>query len=697
MSERPKASLAALAIGALGIVYGDIGTSPLYAVNEIFFGSGRLATTPQDIAGAASLIIWMLITVVTFKYTLLALRADHNGEGGTLALLQLVRSSASRHRKTVSLLLMFAAGLLLGESIITPAISVLSAVEGLHLVSPALSGFVVPLTLLILAGVFLAQQGGSERIGLVYGPLMLIWFISIGSIGAIHIASAPYVVLWALNPLNALHLVASLPVHALFMVLGAALLAVTGAEALYADLGHLGKKAIRAGWFYVVFPALALNYLGQAAYLSRGLPIEYGNVFYSMVPGMLQLPMVLIATIATVIASVALIFGMYSLASHAIATNIFPRIRIIHTSAASEGRIYIPAVNWFLFTGSVLLVLGFGSASKLAAAYGFAVSGVMVVTTLSLAIVARHTWRWNPALVAGVFAALTAYDLMFFSAASLKFFEGGWIPCLIGIAAFTVITTWEWGRTLTRAAYDEYVRDHPVSQLLSLKRKLSECGGILCDDRVRDLAEMDRAVVFFISKPIEGVDDTLPVKVRVFLKRRGAIPRSILFLNIEQTHRPYEKEHYDVRDLGEGVFSAKARFGYMELPDAPHVIRRIAALGVFGQKYRRCAIEVSEDELIVDRELPYFRYVAARFYKRLTRWSIPRYRYFGLMDHAGAGLSKAFVPVRIGSQGVRVEIPEFSLTEHEQELDPDTLQKPSTGFVVPWVAVNREVRLDGSV
>lgn len=670
-----------LAIGALGVVYGDIGTSPLYAVNEIFFGGGRLTPTPEHAAGIASLIIWMLITVVSFKYALLALRASHNSEGGTLALLQIVRAFPGAYVRPLSFLLMFATGLLLGDGIITPAISVLSAVEGLHVVSPSLGSAVVPLTLIILVIIFWLQRTGTERVGRVYGPVMLAWFVSIGILGALQIAAMPVVVWWAINPLRALVMITSLPLHSLFMVLGAALLAVTGAEALYADLGHFGARAIRVGWFYIVFPALALNYLGQAAYLAQGLPVEHGNIFYSMTPVAFQLPLVFLATAATIIASVALIFGMYSLTSQAIATNIFPRLRIVHTNARAEGQIYIPAVNWFLFAGSMLLVISFGSASRLAAAYGFAVSGVMVVTSLALLFVARHRWQWQLPLVVAVFGTLILYDSMFFAAASLKFYEGGWIPCLIGTFVFTVITTWEWGRRLTHAAYDAYVADRPVRKLIELKRRLTAGGGKICDARVRDLVEMDRAVVFFISHAIESADDTMPVKMRVFLKRRGAIPRNVLFLNVEQTHRPYESDHYDVHDLGEGVFTAKARFGYMERPDAAHVIRRIASLGVFDQKYRRCAIEVSEDELIVDNDLPFFRRMAARFYQRLVQWSVPRYRYFGLSGHASGGMSKAYVPLRISRAGVRVEIPEFPLAEHEHELDPDTLETNDASFV----------------
>lgn len=673
-------SVPTLALAALGVVYGDIGTSPLYAVNEIFYGGGSLSPTPEHVAGIASLIIWMLITVVSVKYGLLALRADHKGEGGTLALFQIVKTFSGRSVPLLSVLLLFATGLLLGDAIITPAISVLSAVEGIGVISSTFSVVVLPLTLLILATMFIMQRYGTRRIGQIYGPIMLVWFISIGILGLRHIIAFPQVIVWALNPLNALDLVSHLSTHALFLVLGAALLAVTGAEALYADLGHLGKKAIRVGWFAIVFPSLALNYLGQAAYLMSPSPVNNGNIFYSMIPDTLQLPMVFLATAATVIASVALIFGMYSLASQAIASHIFPRLRIIHTNAAAEGQIYIPAVNWLLFAGSAVLIVGFGSASRLAAAYGLAVSGVMLITTFALAAVALHRWRWHPAIVVGAFGILCLYDALFFAAGSMKFFQGGWIPVLIGLVVFAVITTWQWGRATLRVAYDAYVHAHPMQYVLDLKKRLSDNNGRLHDSHTRDLVEMDRAVVFFISRPHLTAEEEVPVKIRVFLKRRGAIPRNMLLLNMEQTHRPYEAEHYDVRCLGEGVYTARASFGYMERPDASHVIRNIAAQGVFDDHFRRCSIEVSEDEIIIDTDVPWSRQLAARFFKWLVRWSIPRYRYFGLMDDAGAGLSKTVIPVHISHNGVRIEIPEFALREGEHNLDPDTLQMDTMPF-----------------
>ena len=670
-------SVAALTVGALGIVYGDIGTSPLYAMNEVFFGSGRLAPTPEHAAGVASLIFWLLVLIIGIKYALFVLRADHEGEGGVFALLSLIERYKGRHIVPISLLLMFAAGLLFGDGIITPAISVLSAIEGLKVAAPGLAHFVVPLTVAVLFAVFFFQKFGTKRVGRIYGPVMLLWFASIGLLGLRQVLFAPGILVPILNPFSALSLLGSLSLEHLAFLIGAVFLVLTGSEALYADLGHFGKRAIRIGWYGIVFPALALCYAGQGAYLLRGAPVEGGNLFYSLVPSVLLYPMIVLATLATVIASVALIFGAYSLVSQAIVLHLLPRLRVVHTNRETEGQIYIPAVNLALLVGSVSLVLLFGTASRLAAAYGFSVAGVMLVTSVAMVVVAEEEWMWRLPVALAVFGGFAVIDAGFFSANSVKFLEGGYIPFSLGCGIFAVIATWRWGRGIIRTAYGEYASGHDMGWFLDLKGRLENAGGVLRDGRVRQLVELDRAVVFLVSHPIMKRSDPIPVKLRVYLKRKGAIPKDILLLNIDQERVPYMKRHSHIIDLGANVFSVKAHFGFMENPDAAHVLRELYRESIFEKKFRRCTIETSEDELILDHDLPWWDRTRARFFRKLLRFSVPAYRYFGLRREASAGLSKTVIPVRLRAQGVRVEIPEFPLEGSRDLIDPDTLE-PTT-------------------
>lgn len=679
-----KESLAALSVGALGIVYGDIGTSPLYAANEVFFGGGGLSPTPDHIAGAASLIFWTLLLIVSVKYAGLVLRADRDGEGGVFSLFGLLEHEKGPHIGPTVLLLMFAAGLLFGDGIITPAISVLSAVEGLRIATPNFEHLVIPLTVLILTGVFLFQKQGTRLVGRIYGPVMLLWFLAIGLLGAVQLALAPTMLPSILDPRSAFALLASLSPHELALLIGAVFLVVTGSEALYADLGHFGRKAIRVGWFAVVFPALFLSYAGQAAYLASGAPVVGDNLFYSLVPEPFLLPMIVLATAATVIASVALIFGAYSLVSQAMVLNLLPRLRVVHTSRQTEGQIYIPAVNWALYVGSVSLVLLFGSASDLAAAYGFSVSGVMFVTSIAMYAVARRHWGWNRMLAASTFGLFALLDAGFVLANSAKFFEGGYIPFLLGCAIFAVILTWRWGRKLLRLAYDDYAGRRDMRWFLDLKRRVETAGGILRDDHRRHAVSIDRAVVFLISRPIKDLSSAVPVKLRVHLKRRGAIPRNILLLHIEQKHLPFVRERYRVAFLGQDVYAVRATFGFMEDPDATRVLRDLHAMDIFDRKFRRCSIEASEDELIVDADIPRPRLLLARFFRFLLSMSVPRYRYFGLTGLASAGLAKTVVPVHLSREGVRVEIPEFPLLDEDDPIDPDTLE--------PTTVLYKEVR-----
>ena len=654
--------MALLALGALGIVYGDIGTSPLYAMNEVFFGGGQLPITAAHALGTASLIFWILTIVIGFKYALLVLKADHDGEGGVFALFSLFKQFSGRHVTVISFLLMFAAGLLLGDGIITPAISVLSAVEGLKLAWPGLESLIVPITVAILTLVFFFQRHGTRRVGQIYGPIMLIWFLTLGWLGLRQLLPHPDIILQVINPLTAVHLLGSIGLNMIVLLIGAGFLSATGGEALYADLGHFGKRAIRVGWFFLVFPALALNYAGQAAFLASGQPVKASNLFFSLAPAGFVLPLIILATLATVIASVALIFGAYSLVSQAIALNILPRVSIRHTNQETEGQIYIPAVNWSLYVGSVSLVVIFGSSFKLAAAYGFAVSGVMLITSVTMISIATHYWRWPKVAAVAVFGTLAAIDGFFFAANSAKFFHGGFIPFLIGVALFVVIYTWRWGRRIMRTAYDAYVEDRSMAWFLDLKRRVRESGSVLIDSHKYRIVEEDRAVIFFISRPLRDLESRIPVKLRVYLKRRGSIPKDIILLNIEQTRQPYVRQHkYSITDLGENILAVHAKFGFMENPDVAGLLCDFYDQGLFEKKFERCSIETSEDEFIIDDDLDPATKFKAHLLRLLSRYSLPRYRYFGFKGEAGAGLSKTVVPVHLSRRGIRVEIPEFTL------------------------------------
>lgn len=679
-----KTPLAVVTLGALGVVYGDIGTSPLYALNEVFFGSGELPLTPEHIVGVASLIFWIFIITIGIKYAGFVLQADHEGEGGVFALFSVLkRFDRKQYIPPIALLLMFGAGLLFGDGIITPAISVLSAVEGLKNISPLFTPWVVPLTVAILLGIFFLQKKGSAQMGKIYGPVMLLWFGVISALGAWQIYLYPQIISQILNPLSAVNMLRSLDVTGTALLLGAVFLVLTGSEALYADLGHFGKRAIRIGWFVIVFPALVLNYAGQSAFLLRGGVVSSNNLFYSLVPELFLMPMILLATLATIIASVAMIFGAYSLVSQAIALQLLPRFRVIHTNREEKGQIYIPVMNWALCIGSISLVIGFGSATSLAAAYGFAVSSVMIITSLAMVFLSRYEWGWKRTSSVAIFGAMAIIDLLFFLANTVKFWQGGFIPFFIGVFIFSIVITWRWGRKVLSTAHIAYTHNRQMQWFLDLKQRLTMAGGRLNEEnRTRQLVEIDRAVVFFVGRPIMKSTDIIPSKLRIYLKRKGAIPKNILFLHIEQQGgTPYLSHHYKVADLGEGVFCAHASFGFMEDPDAAEVLRHLYNhYDIFEKKFRRCTIEVSSDELIIDNNVKWHVQLRAQFFKRLLEWSVPPYRYFGLYGEASAGLSKTVIPIRLSRKGIRIEVPEFPMIKKYEKISPDTNKLISTPF-----------------
>ncbi|MEO9102609.1 MAG: potassium transporter Kup, partial [Burkholderiaceae bacterium] len=445
--QKTKSSVAALTLGAIGVVYGDIGTSVLYAIKEVF-GSGHVPFTIDNVYGVLSIVFWTLTIIVSIKYVVLVLRADNHGEGGLVAMLALASQSVKDRPKLRGVLLLvgiFGTCLFYGDGVITPAISVLSAVEGLEIVSSAFKEYVIPLTVLILFGLFVLQKHGTAGIGKFFGPLMLVWFTTIAALGVWHIAGHPEI-LWALSPHHALRFIWLQP-SVTFIILGAVVLCVTGAEALYADMGHFGKKPIRLAWFSVAMPALTLNYFGQGALL-LAQPDAVKNPFFMMVPQWAVIPMVVLATIATVIASQALISGAFSVTKQVIQLGYLPRLRIEHTSVKDTGQVYLPLVNWALFVAIVLAVVMFKSSTNLAAAYGVAVTTDMLITTILTFFVIRYSWKYPLWLCIAATSIFFVVDFAFFASNLLKLFGGGWFPLMIGGAVFMLMVTWKDGREL---------------------------------------------------------------------------------------------------------------------------------------------------------------------------------------------------------------------------------------------------------
>jgi KUP system potassium uptake protein len=541
--------LAGLSLTALGVVYGDIGTSPLYAFREAFNPEHGLRPTPDAVHGVLSLILWSLIVIVTVKYVALVLRADNQGEGGILALLALL----PRSRTILVTLGLFGCSLLFGEGVITPAISVLGAVEGLEIAAPALEPYVVPASVVILGVLFLVQKVGTARVGGVFGPVMVVWFTTIALLGAVEIVRTP-AILTAINPWHAVRLFAT---HgsAAFLVLGAAVLAITGAEALYADMGHFGRRPIRVAWFAIVFPALALNYLGQGALILRD-PDAVRNPFYFLAPTVFLYPLLVIATLAAIVASQALISGAFSLAQQSIQLGFMPRLTVVHTSRAQFGQIYIPEINAALAVGCLLLVLGFRSSSALGAAYGIAVTGTMAITTGLFYTVARVRWHWSALRAAPLAALFLVVELAFFSANLPKITHGGWVPLLIGGGLFLLMATWRQGtRLLFRAV---------AGRSVPLDKFFAEV------DERRPPRVPGTAV--FLTAHVEGTPEVL----LHHLRHNKALHEQVVFLSVvsEEVPEVPDAERLHTEELGRGFWRVVARYGFMELPDLQAVIER---------------------------------------------------------------------------------------------------------------------------
>jgi KUP system potassium uptake protein len=551
----PAGSLGALALGALGVVFGDIGTSPLYTLQVGIAPEPGAQPDAADVLGVCSLIVWALTMVVTVKYLVFVMRADNRGEGGILALLALVPSRGRAKRiGLVTLLVVAGAALLYGDGIITPAISVLSALEGVELAAPGFKSAVVPLTCFVLLALFAVQRRGTGGLGAVFGPVMTTWFLCIAALGAWHLGKNPHV-LAALSPKWGALYFTRHGVHGL-PILGIVVLAVTGGEALYADMGHFGSRPIRLAWIALVFPSLVLCYLGQGALVLRD-PSAVANPFFSMVPeGWATYALVALATAATIIASQSLITGVFSLTHQAVQLGLFPRVTVTHTSRDAEGQIYVPEMNWALCVACIALVLGFRESARLAAAYGIAVSGTMGITSFVYFVVTRRTWGWPLWKALPPLILFLSFDLPFFAANLLKFWDGGWIPIVVAAAMLVIMVDWKVGRTVLA----EYVArvSPPLTDFLA---KLDS----------PDIVRIPGTAVFLSSNP----DGTPPV-LFMHARRIRALREKIVILTVQTEHVPHvdEKDRMTVEDLGKGVFRLIVRGGFMEKPEVPRLLAR---------------------------------------------------------------------------------------------------------------------------
>jgi KUP system potassium uptake protein len=555
-----------LAIGAVGIVFGDIGTSPIYSFRETFAGHHPLSPDQFHIHAVLSMIFWSMMVVVTLKYVMIIMRADNKGEGGSLALLALINRTIGGKKKWATGIVMlgvFATALFYGDSMITPAISVLSAVEGLSTVNARLAPFVIPIAVIILVGLFAIQSRGTARVGLMFGPVMLFYFAALAALGVIHIVDRPSIILAMINPLNAAAFFVEEPMRA-FLAMGSVVLALTGAEALYADMGHFGRRPIKVAWLYFVLPALLLNYMGQGAMLLSLSPDQVGTVvkdpFFYLASEAVRLPLVLLATAATIIASQAVISGAFSVTQQAIQLGFVPRLRITHTSEAAAGQIYIPVVNWALLTMVLILVLTFRTSSNLAAAYGIAVTGAMLIDSVLIAVVFTVMWNWNRIIVVGLLVLFFTVDLGYFSSNLTKIPAGGWFPLLIGAIAFTLLTTWAKGRKL----------------MIDRMNEASLPMEIFIKSAAPSAARVPGTAVFMTSSS-SGVPHALLHN----LKHNKVLHERIILLTVRIEDVPYvqPEKRIESKDYGSGFYRVVLRYGFMEEVDVPSALAQLQGCG----------------------------------------------------------------------------------------------------------------------
>ena len=615
----------ALLIGALGVVYGDIGTSPIYTLRECLKAAGATAAEnagSEVVLGLLSLVFWGLMIVVTTKYVLFVMRADNDGEGGIMALLGLAAHSEADQRRRTALLMVGIAGaaLFYGDGMITPAISVLSAVEGLEVAAPSLKPYVVPIAIIILVGLFVVQSRGSERIGMYFGPVMAVWFAVLAAAGLVQVVQN----LGVLAALNPLHAVRFLFGHGAigFLALGSVFLTMTGAEALYADMGHFGRGPIRLDWFAVVLPALALNYFGQGA-LVLAHPDAVDSPFFHLFPDWGLVPIVLLATAATVIASQAVISGAFSLSQQAMQLGLLPRLDVRQTSAEAIGQVYVPQINWLLMVCVIGLVLAFGSSDNLAAAYGIAVAGTMVITTGLLALVARRLWHWSVPLTAAVIGFFMLVDLAFFAANAVKIPQGGWFPILVGAVVFTLMSTWRRGRqiVLERTSEDNLPLRQFLAQLDPAK-----------------LPRVEGTAVYLATRR-----ETMPYALTDNLKHNKVLHERIVLLTVLTERVPYvdEAERMTLEPLDKGFAEMTLRFGFAEAP---------AVLTAFEAHRAEFPFDIAETSFFLGRETP-----VPIMSPELSTW---REKLYAFMTRNAVSASSYFQipPKRVVELGVQVEL-----------------------------------------
>ncbi len=625
-SQAPSAATAdpmrrALVIGALGVVYGDIGTSPIYTLRECLKAAGG-GTETETVLGLLSLIFWALMVVVTVKYVLFVMRADNDGEGGIMALLGLAAHSEANPRRRTALLMVGIAGaaLFYGDGMITPAISVLSAIEGLEVAAPSLKPYVIPITIVVLIGLFVVQSRGSERIGAYFGPVMAAWFAVLALAGLVQVVQN-LGVLAALNPLHALRFLFG---HGAigFLALGSVFLAMTGAEALYADMGHFGRGPIRLDWFAFVLPALALNYFGQGA-LVLAHPDATDMPFFKLFPDWALVPVVVLATAATVIASQAVISGAFSLSQQAMQLSLLPRLDIHQTSEEAIGQVYVPQINWLLMLCVIGLVLAFGSSDNLAAAYGIAVAGTMVITTGLLALVARRLWRWGVPLTAAVIGFFLVVDLAFLAANAVKIPQGGWFPLVVGVVVFTLMSTWRRGRqiVLERTSEDNLPIDQFLARLDPVK-----------------LPRVQGTAVYLAARRA-----TAPYSLTDNLKHNKVLHERVVLLTVITERVPFVEgaQRMTVQPLDKGFTEITLNFGFAEAPDVP------AALEAHRAEF---PIDIAETSFFLGRETP-----VPTISPELPRW---RERLYAFMTRNAVSASSYFQipPKRVVELGTQVEL-----------------------------------------
>jgi KUP system potassium uptake protein len=606
----PSEALPKLMLGAIGVVYGDIGTSPLYTMKESFLGPHPLAVDPLHIFGVLSLIFWTLMMIVTFKYVGVAMRADNRGEGGSFALLSLIARNLDGKRKWAPTLIMLgvlATCLFYGDAMITPAISVLSAVEGLTIVQAELQPVVVPISIAILVGLFLVQARGTAKVGNLFGPVMVLYFAVLATLGVMNIMAHPEIV-GILNPVWAVKFFAYYPKLA-FLALGSVFLAVTGAEALYADMGHFGRKAINLSWLTLVYPCLVLNYMGQGALLLSH-PAAATNPFYLLAPEWARLPLVFLATVATIIASQAVISGAFSVTHQAVQLGFLPRLKTEHTSEKALGQIYIPAVNWGLLVMVIILVLGFRESSRLASAYGIAVTGTMLITSVMLGVLMLYVWKWNRLLAVGLTSLFLIVDGAYFASNITKIPDGGWFPLLVAAVSFTVLTTWAKGRQL--------MRDRLAASALPLPVFIKS---------VAKSVHRVRGTSVFLS----AAADNVPAALLHNLKHNQVLHERVLILHVKVEEVPHvaAENRVEIQSAGSGFYRVILHYGFMEEVDIP---RDLAGIKTCGEPFNMMSTSffLGRQKLIPSKNVPGMRLWRERLFAWMLKSSESAMEFFKL-------------------------------------------------------------------